>query len=151
MRSASNLIFWKGVGELRTLRKGGRQMYVQNCVFGFLFECLWMGLSTFVFVVGNLAEKVANMSATCHPDSQMSSHFAQMPLSRRHNFDPDPFFVSGFANIHQILLYRTRGTYGEFLCKIWSKYLFDIRSPWTFLLLSTPKFKIFAVTRALPT
>jgi hypothetical protein len=64
---------------------------------------------------------------------------------------PTPFFVSGFAGIHQIFLYSIRGTYGEFLCKIWLKYLFDIRSPWTFLLLSTSKFKIFAASRALST
>ena len=64
---------------------------------------------------------------------------------------PTHFFVPGFADIHQIFLYSTRGTYREFLCKIWLKYLFDIRLPCTFLLLSTPKFKIFAVTRALPT
>ncbi len=97
-----------------------------------------------------LAEKVAKMLATCCPGSQMSAHLAKIPLSWQHNFDPDTFFVSGFADIHQIFLYSTRGTYGEFLCKIWSKYLFNIRLPWTFLLLSTPKFKIFAVTRALP-
>jgi hypothetical protein len=88
-----------------------------------------------------LAEKVANMSATCRPDSQMSAHLAKMPLSWQHNFDPDTFLVSEFANIHQFFLYSTRGTYREFLCKIWLKYLFDIRLPWTFLLLSTPKFK----------
>jgi hypothetical protein len=64
---------------------------------------------------------------------------------------PTHFFVSGFADIHQNFLFSTIGTYGEFLCKIWLKYLFDIRSPRTFLLLSTPKFKIFTVTRALPT
>jgi hypothetical protein len=39
-----------------------------------------------------MAEKVTDMSATCRPDSQMSSHFSQMPLSRQHNFDPDTFF-----------------------------------------------------------
>ncbi len=66
-----------------------------------------------------LAEKVANMSATCCHDSQMSAHFSQMPLLRRHNFDPDTFFVSGFANIHQIFLFSTRCTYGGFLCKFW--------------------------------
>ncbi len=64
---------------------------------------------------------------------------------------PTHFFLSGFADIHQIFLFSTIGTYVEFLCKIWLKYLFDIRSSCTFLLLSTPKFKIFAVTRALPT
>ncbi len=32
---------------------------------------------------------------------------------------PTPFFVSGFADIHQIFLYSTRGTYREFLCKFW--------------------------------
>ncbi len=65
----------------------------------------------------NLAEKVADMLATCHPDSQMSSLLAEMPPSRRHNFDPDTFFVSGFADIHQIFLFSTIGTYVEFLCK----------------------------------
>ena len=30
---------------------------------------------------------------------------------------PTGFFVSGFADIHQIFLYSTKGTYGEFLCK----------------------------------
>ncbi len=52
----------------------------------------------------SLAEKVADMSATCRHESQMSAHFAQMPLSWRHNFDPDTFFVSGFADIHPFLL-----------------------------------------------
>ena len=33
----------------------------------------------------------------------MLVHFAQIPLSWRHNFDPDTFFVSGFANIHPFL------------------------------------------------
>jgi hypothetical protein len=52
----------------------------------------------------NLADKVANMLATCRHDSQMLAHFAQMPLSWRHNFDPDTFFVSGFSDIHPFLL-----------------------------------------------
>ena len=51
-----------------------------------------------------LAEKVADMSATCCHDSQMSAHFAQMPLLRRHNSDPDTFFVSGLTGINQIFL-----------------------------------------------
>ncbi len=54
-----------------------------------------------------LAEKVADMSATCRPDSQMSSLLAKMPPSRRHNFDPDTFFLSGFADIHQCTKVRT--------------------------------------------
>ena len=40
-----------------------------------------------------LAEKVANMSATCCPDSQMLAHLVKMPLSWQHNFDPDTFCV----------------------------------------------------------
>ncbi len=48
----------------------------------------------------SLAEKVADMSAACRQDSQMSAQFAQMPLSWRHNFDPDTFFVSEFANMY---------------------------------------------------
>ncbi len=40
-----------------------------------------------------LAEKVSDMSATCRHNSQMSAHIAQMPLSWRHNFDPDTFFL----------------------------------------------------------
>jgi hypothetical protein len=51
-----------------------------------------------------LADKVANMSATCCHDSQMLAHFAQMPLSWQHNFDPDPFSVSGFADNLPFLL-----------------------------------------------
>ena len=65
-----------------------------------------------------LAEKVADMSATCRPDSQMSSLLAKMPLSRRHNLILTHFCLSGFADIHQNFLFSiTRGTYGEFLCK----------------------------------
>jgi hypothetical protein len=52
----------------------------------------------------NLAEKVADMSATCRHNSQMSAHFAQMPLSWQHNYDPDTFVVSEFADIHPFLL-----------------------------------------------
>jgi hypothetical protein len=48
-------------------------------------------------VVPHLAEKVADMSATCRPDSQMSALLAKMPLSRRHNFDPDTFFCVGIC------------------------------------------------------
>jgi hypothetical protein len=80
------------------------------------------GFSQFI----SLAEKVADMSATCRPDSQMLADLAKMPLLWRHNLIPTHFFVLGFADIHQIFLYSTRGTYGEFLCKIWSKYLFGI-------------------------
>ncbi len=54
--------------------------------------------------LGSLAEKVTGMSAACRHDSQMSARFAQMPLSWRHNFDPDTFFVSEFADIHPFLL-----------------------------------------------
>jgi hypothetical protein len=36
---------------------------------------------------------VANMSATCWPDSQMLAHFADMPLSWRHKIDPDTTFL----------------------------------------------------------
>ncbi len=45
----------------------------------------------------SLADKVADMSATCRPDSQMSALLAEMPLSRRHNFDPDTFFSVGIC------------------------------------------------------
>ena len=55
-------------------------------------------------VNGILAEKVADMSATCRLNSQMLAHFAQMPLSWQHNFDPDTFFVLGFADINPFLL-----------------------------------------------
>ena len=41
----------------------------------------------------------------------MLAHFVQTPLSRRHNFDPDTIFVSGFAYIHQIFLYSMQATY----------------------------------------
>ena len=50
------------------------------------------------------ANKVADMPVTCRHDSQMLAQFAQMPLPWQHNFDPDTFFVSGFANIHPFLL-----------------------------------------------
>ena len=43
-------------------------------------------------------------SPTRHHDSQMSAHFAQMPLLWQHNFDHDTFFVSEFADIHPFLL-----------------------------------------------
>ena len=36
---------------------------------------------------------VADMSATCRPDGQMSAHFADMPLSWRHKIDPDTTFL----------------------------------------------------------
>ncbi len=66
-----------------------------------------------------LADKVADMSATCRPDSQMSALLAEMPLSRRHNFDPDTFFCVGICrHPPNFPLYgSTKGTYGEFLCK----------------------------------
>jgi hypothetical protein len=64
-----------------------------------------------------LADKVANMSATCRPDSQMSALLAKMPCRGDTILIPTHFFVSGFANIHQIFLFSTRGTYGEFRCK----------------------------------
>ena len=44
-----------------------------------------------------LAEKVADMSAACRLDSQMLALLAKMPLSRRHNFDPDTFFCVGIC------------------------------------------------------
>ncbi len=78
---------------------------IATCLYG--DQCLFSGL----------VEKVGNMSATCRPDSQISALLAEMPLLRRHNFDPDTFFVSGFAAIHQIFLFSTRDTYEEFLCK----------------------------------
>ena len=53
----------------------------------------WVGLK--MDLKKCLAEKVANMLATCCHDSQMSAHFAQMPLSRWHNFDPNTFFCVG--------------------------------------------------------
>jgi hypothetical protein len=43
----------------------------------------------------HLAEKVADMSATCCHDSQMSAHFSQMPPSRRDNLDPNTIFCVG--------------------------------------------------------
>ena len=51
-----------------------------------------------------LAGKVANMSATCCRDSQMSAHLDKMPLSWRHKVDPTQYFVSGIADIHPFLL-----------------------------------------------
>jgi hypothetical protein len=50
----------------------------------------------------NLAGKVADMSATCRPDSQKSALLADSAKSCRHNFVPDTFFVSGFADFLQI-------------------------------------------------
>ena len=49
-----------------------------------------------------LAGKVADMSATCRPDSQKSALLADLAKSCRHNFVPDTFFVSGFADFLQI-------------------------------------------------
>ncbi len=40
-----------------------------------------------------LAGKVANMSATCRPDSQMSALLADIPLSWRHKTNPDTVFM----------------------------------------------------------
>jgi hypothetical protein len=39
-----------------------------------------------------LAGKVADMSATCQPDSQMSAFLADIPLSWRHKTDPNTVF-----------------------------------------------------------
>ena len=40
-----------------------------------------------------LAGNVANMPATCWPDSQMSTHLADMLLSWRNKMDPDTTFL----------------------------------------------------------
>ncbi len=40
-----------------------------------------------------LAGKVANMSATCWPDSQMSAFLANIPLSWQHKTNPDTVFL----------------------------------------------------------
>ena len=43
-----------------------------------------------------LAGNVANMLATCRPDSQMLAHyFADMPLSWQYKIDPDTHFCVG--------------------------------------------------------
>ena len=55
-----------------------------------------------LFLVLILAGKVADMSATCRPDSQKSALLADSAKSCRHNFVPDTFFVSGFADFLQI-------------------------------------------------
>jgi hypothetical protein len=40
-----------------------------------------------------VAGNVANMSATCQPDSQMSALLADTALSCRHKIDPDTTFL----------------------------------------------------------
>jgi hypothetical protein len=51
-----------------------------------------------------LAGNVANMSATCWPDSQMLALLANTALSSQHKTDPDSIFVSGMADIYPFLL-----------------------------------------------
>ena len=51
------------------------------------------------------AGNVADMSATCLPDRQMSALLADISLSWRHKSDPDTYFLVGdFTNIHPFLL-----------------------------------------------
>ena len=122
-------------------------------------ELLWIRDSLIVRMGGLVVKSIQcswlRKSPTCWrhvaPTAKCRHIWPKCPCRGDTILIPTHFFVSGFADIHQIFLFSTIGTYVEFLCKIWLKYLFDIRSPCTFLLLSTPKFKIFAVTRALPT
>ena len=67
----------------------------------------------------SLAEKVAKMSATYRPDSQMLAHLADMPLLWWHKINPGtPFCVGDCWHSPRYSL-STRATYSEFLCKIW--------------------------------
>jgi hypothetical protein len=102
--SPNNSVALKGIMTLRvkpylqsTERKhhGGR-LWIQLCSSqrreNALLLFILPGPATATYK--NLVDKVANMSA----------HFSQMPLSWQHNFDPDTFFVLGFADINPFLL-----------------------------------------------
>ncbi len=51
------------------------------------------------------------------PTAKCRHIFPKCPCRSDTVLIPTHFCVSGFANIHQIFLYSTRGTYGEFLYK----------------------------------
>ena len=55
----------------------------------------------------SLSGNVADMSATCWPDSQMSALLADTALSCRHKIDPDT------ANIYPLLLFIP-----EYICML---------------------------------
>ena len=72
-------------------------VYFHNAWSLFNHNCI-ASTKDIIWVVNvSLAEKFADMLATCRPDSQMSALLAEMPLSRRHNFDPDTFFCVGIC------------------------------------------------------
>jgi hypothetical protein len=54
--------------------------------------------SSLIYIRTFLAGKVADVSATCWPDSQKSVLLADSAKSCRHKFVPDTFFVSGIAD-----------------------------------------------------
>jgi hypothetical protein len=82
---SSNPCRWRG----KRLHHGGGVCLV--CVF--LCRLVWSSS-----LVVCLAGKVANMLATCRPDSQKSALLADLAKSCRHKFVPDTFFVSGIAD-----------------------------------------------------
>ena len=75
-------------------------------------------------MVMDLAGNVADMSATCRPDSQMLAHLADMPLLWRHKIDPDTTFLClgltflcrGLPTFSKFSL-STRATYSEILVR----------------------------------
>jgi hypothetical protein len=52
-----------------------------------------LDLRNMLLLDNHLAGKVANMLATCRPDSQMSTHLTDMPLSWGHKIDPNTLFL----------------------------------------------------------
>jgi hypothetical protein len=59
-----------------------------------------------------LAGIVADMSATCRPNSQMLAHFADMPLLWRHKIDPNTTFLCrGWPTFTPFFFLSTRGKY----------------------------------------
>jgi len=81
-----------------------------------------------------LAGKVANMSATCRPDSQKSALLANAAKSCRHKFVPDTFLCRGLPTFSKFPL-STRGTYGVIIVQTgmysWVYNFSDFRSPGT--------------------
>jgi len=62
----------------------------------FLFRTFIYG---FRYLFIGLAGKVADMSATCRPDSQKSALLADSAKSCRHKFVPDTFFCVGVCRL----------------------------------------------------
>ena len=59
-----------------------------------------------IIVIDSLAGNVADMSATCRPDSQMSAFFANTSLScSAQNWSRQNIFVLGMADIYPFLLF----------------------------------------------